>query len=158
MLVIFFEYQKSHLHTDSVSPLIWSASAVLIKAGNASCFTFTSPQYMNWIKSLSAVALTSLRNTNACWLGGICVNILRKYGEHTDRTSRCAFTNCPSAAKVTSTRSPRHSNSWKPADKFVLKLFQHNENCSSSAAIFSGDARALFNTISDSVLIVYKLK
>lgn len=72
---------------------------------------------------------------NACWLAGICVNIRRKYGEQTDKTSRCAFTNCPSAANVTSTKSPRHSDSWNPADKLLLKLFQHNENCSSSAML-----------------------
>lgn len=48
---------------------------------------------------------------NACWLAGICVNIFWKYGEHTDNTSRWAFTNCPSAANVTSTKSPRHNDS-----------------------------------------------
>lgn len=139
--------------TDSVSPLICNASAVLMKAGKASCLTLTSPQYMNWIKSLSAEELTSFKKTvenfemliyfllnfevsflpNACWFAGIWVNILRKYGEQTDNTSRWALTSCPSAASVTSTRSPRHSDSWKPADRFVLKLFQHKENCSSSA-------------------------
>lgn len=31
--------------------------------GNWSCFTLTSPQYMNWIKSFSTVALTSFMNT-----------------------------------------------------------------------------------------------
>lgn len=31
----------------SVSPFICNASAVLINVGNASCFTLTSPQYMN---------------------------------------------------------------------------------------------------------------
>lgn len=129
-----FTFEKCHaILTDSVSPLICSASAVLMKAGKASCLTFTSPQYMNWIKSLSADALTSLRKTNACWLAGIWVNILRKYGEQTDSTRRWALTNCPSAARVTSTRSPRQSDSWKPAERFVLKLFQHRENCSSSA-------------------------
>lgn len=72
---------------------------------------------------------------NACWLAGICVNIFRKYGEHTDNTSRWAFTKWPSAAKVTSTKSPLHKDSWKPADKLELKLFQHSENCSSSAIL-----------------------
>lgn len=66
---------------------------------------------------------------------GICVNILRKKGEQTESTRRCAFTICPSAASDTSTRSPRHSDSWKPADRFVLKLFQHKLNCSSSAIL-----------------------
>lgn len=38
----------------SVSPLICRDSAVLMKAGRASCLTFTSPQYINWIRSFSA--------------------------------------------------------------------------------------------------------
>lgn len=130
--------------TVSVRPLICSASAVLMNVGSASCFTFTSPQYMNWMRSLRAVCDTSFRKTNACWLAGICVNILRKYGEHTDRTSRWARTSWPSAHSVTSTRSPRHSDSWKPADKFELKLFQQSENCSSSAMLGGcGPAAAL---------------
>lgn len=71
----------------------------------------------------------------ACWFTGICVNILWKRGEQTDNTKRCAFTNCPSAANITSTRSPRHNDSWNPADRLLLKLFQQSENCSSSAML-----------------------
>lgn len=34
-----------------------------MNAGRASCFTFTSPQYINWMRSLRAEWLTSFRKT-----------------------------------------------------------------------------------------------
>uniref|UniRef100_A0A2M3ZLR9 Secreted peptide n=1 Tax=Anopheles braziliensis TaxID=58242 RepID=A0A2M3ZLR9_9DIPT len=62
----------------SVSPLICNASAVLMNPGKASCFTFTSPQYINCMRSFRTEWLTSFRKMNACWLTGICINIFRK--------------------------------------------------------------------------------
>lgn len=47
----------------SVRPLICNASAVLMNVGSASCLTLTSPQYMNWIRSLRAACVTSFKNT-----------------------------------------------------------------------------------------------
>lgn len=47
----------------SVSPLICRDSAVLMKAGRASCLTFTSPQYINCIRSFSAEWLTLFKKT-----------------------------------------------------------------------------------------------
>lgn len=59
---VYHAHKCIHILT-SVSPLICSDSAVLINAGRASCFTLTSPQYMNWMRSFSAEWLTLFRNT-----------------------------------------------------------------------------------------------
>lgn len=49
---------------------------------------------------------------------GFILNKSWKYGEQTDKTILCACSIRPSAANVTSTRSPRDSRPWKPVERF----------------------------------------
>lgn len=111
----------------SVKPFMRKLSATRKNAVSLSWSTLTSPRYMKSSKLLISEYGTSFRMTMGC-LSGWLTKSAWKYGLHALRTILCARSNCPSTARVTSTKLSS-CRSWSKTDnRFDWWLFHRRQN------------------------------
>lgn len=100
------------LGSDDAKPRTCKLSAALIRPGNSSRPTRTSPRYMKSIRAATSRPGKSFNTITGC-LQGCSANILSKKGLQALRTTLCALRLVSEHTRVTSTRI----SAWSRASK-----------------------------------------